>query len=112
MSKIFYDHLIILEDVEREIAKSIETEEERHELWKIVDEIVHHKVMGCIMDKLPNENHREFLEKFHTSPHDESLIDYLKEKIGQNIEELIRQEIGGLSFELLEEIKGKKSIKD
>jgi len=108
MSKIFYDHLIILEDVEKEIAKAVSSEEERHELWKIVDEVVHHRVMGCILDKLPHEHHHEFLSKFHASPHDESLIGYLKEKIGDNFEELIRQEMGDLSFELLEDIRKKK----
>ncbi|OGM16003.1 hypothetical protein A2V56_04550 [Candidatus Woesebacteria bacterium RBG_19FT_COMBO_42_9] len=108
MSKLYYDHLVVLDEVEAEIKKSTKTLEEKEELWKVVDETIHHRVMGCVLDKLPREHHEEFLHKFHKAPHDESLIDYLKEKAGENIEELIRQEIGNLAFELLQEIRGKK----
>jgi hypothetical protein len=106
MSKLFFDHLIELKEIDKQIRKVAKTSEERHELWGLVDEIVHHKVMGCILDNLPREHHEEFLEMFHKSPHDEELLfGYLKEKVGDNIESLIRQEIGGLASELLEEIR-------
>ena len=109
MSKIYYDRIIILSDVEREINSIAKSAEEKDELWEIVDEIVHHKVLGCILDKLPISHHEEFLDKFHKAPFDESLFDYLKEKIGENIEELIRQEMGDLAFEILKEIRSTKS---
>jgi hypothetical protein len=108
MSKLFFDHLIVMEEVEVFVKKTAQTKEEREELWELIDEIIHHKVFDVILGQLPHEHHNEFLEKFHAHPHDESLIDYLKEKIGKNIEELIRQEIGGLSTELLESIKESK----
>ena len=111
MSKIFYDHLIVLSDIEKEIKKSASTEEEKHELWEVVDEMVHHRVMGCVLDRLPREHHEEFLDRFHKAPHDENLIDYLKEKVGENIEELIRQEVGNMAYELLTDIKGLKAFK-
>ncbi len=105
MSKLFFDHLIVLEEVNVFINKTAQNQEEKEELWGLVDEIIHHKVFDVILGKLPRKHHEEFLEKFHASPHDESLIDYLKEKIGQNIEELIKQEIGSLGEEILKEIK-------
>lgn len=108
MSKIFYDRLIVYEEVEKGIKKVAKTSEERDELWKIVDELVHHKAMGFILGKLPQKHHEEFLERFHKAPYDEALFDFLKEKVGGNIEELLRQELGGLSFELLTEILGSK----
>lgn len=108
MSHLFYDHLISLGDLEKEISKATSSVEEKHEAWNLVDEMVHHRVMGCILDKLPQENHNEFLEMFHATPHDNSLIDYLKEKIGENVEEIIKQEIGGLAFEILGDIGKKK----
>src|SRR5258706_7168635 len=105
MSNIFYDHLIELKEVDKQIKKAAKTQEEREELWVLVDEIVHHKVMGCILGKLPSEHHHEFLELFHKSPHDEDLLlSYLKQRDGDNIESLIRQEIGDLSIDLLKEI--------
>ena len=108
MSKLFFDQLVVLDDVDGEIKKIAKSKEEKEELWQLVDEMVHHRVLGCVLDALPRKHHEEFLEKFHKAPHDESLLDYLREKVGNNIDELIRQEIGDLAFELLEEIRAKK----
>lgn len=105
MSKIFYDHLIELEVVEAEIKKASKTPEEKEELWGIVDDIVNHKALGFILDKLPIQHHGEFLEKFHRAPYDTDLFNYLSEKIGENIEELLRQELGNVAYELLKDIK-------
>lgn len=108
MSKLFYDHLIVFEEIEAEIDKSTKSPEEREELWAIVDEIVNHRVMAIILKKLPRKHHEEFLSMFHKAPHDLELLNYLKEKIGGNVEGLIRAEIGDLAYELLEEIRGKE----
>jgi hypothetical protein len=106
MSKLFYDYLVELKEIDKQIKKVAKTSEEKEELWGLVDEIVHHKVMGCILDKLPRASHEEFLDLFHRSPHDEELLfTYLRKKVGDNIEDLIKQEIGVLSNELLEDIK-------
>jgi len=107
MSKLYYDNLLDLGEVERAIKKASPSAEERDELWQIVDEIVHHRMMGCVLDNLPLKDHSEFLEKFEQSPHDEGLLGYLKEKIGENVEELLRQELGNLTYEILQEIKSK-----
>ncbi len=105
MTKLFFDDLIDLTEIDKQIKKVSKDSAEREELWKLVDEIVHHKVMGCILDHLPRDNHDEFLELFHKSPHDEVLIfEYLKKKVGDNIEELIRQEIGILSSDVLHDL--------
>ena len=109
MSKLFFDKLIAFEEVEKVIKKHSTSKEEREELWQLVDEMIHHRVLGCVLDKLPANHHQEFLEKFHQSPHDESLIGYLTEKIGENAEELIKQEIGSLAYELLQEIQNSNS---
>lgn len=108
MSKLFFDHLIVLEEVDAEIKNTAQTKEERDELWGLVDEMVHHRVMDTILDRLHHSHHEEFLEKFHKAPHDEALFDYLNEKIGQNIEELIKAEIGDLAFGILSDLREKK----
>lgn len=108
MSKLFFDKLVELKELDKEIKKAAKTREEREELWVLVDEIIHHKVMGCILDKLPREHHEEFLDMFAKKPHDEEYIfNYLKKKVGSDIEEIIRVEIGNLSSDLLKEIKTK-----
>lgn len=105
MSKLFFDRLVELSEVDKQIKKIAKTKEEREELWILVDEIIHHKVIGCILDKLPRGNHEEFLEKFSQRPHDEEYIfGYLRQKVGDNVESIIKKEIDNLSAELLEEI--------
>ena len=108
MSKLFFDHLVVLEEVEAEIKNVAETKEERDELWDLVDGMVHHRVLDTILDNLHHSHHEEFLDKFHKAPHDESLIDYLNEKIGKNIEEIIKAEVGGLAFGILSDLREKK----
>jgi|SRR6185369_13654172 len=104
MSKLFFDHLLSLDKLDREIKKIAKTQEEREELWLLVDEIIHHKVFEVILDKLPRDNHEEFLEMFHKAPHDEQfLFNYLKQKIGDNIEEILREELGNITYEVLKD---------
>lgn len=105
MSKLFYDHLIILEELEHHIKSATQSVEEKEELWNIVDEIIHHRVLGCILEKLPDEHHPEFLDKFHETPYDEALLEYLSERINEDLGDVIGQEIEMLEKEILEELK-------
>jgi hypothetical protein len=102
MSKIFYDHLIVLEEVRVQIDKVAKTSEEKEEIWKLVDEIIHHRVMNTILEKLPEKHHKSFLKRFYAAPYDEKLIPYLNEKIDDDIENFISKEIKLLSEELLQ----------
>lgn len=107
MSKLFFDHLVVLNELEHHIKHATESPEEREELWHLVDELVHHKVFGCILENLPEKDHAEFLAKFEAAPYDESIIDYLSAKIGKNMEEIIKQEVGDLSYEILQDLQKK-----
>ncbi|MBI2405554.1 hypothetical protein HYV21_00665 [Candidatus Microgenomates bacterium] len=110
MSKLFYDHLIIFEEVEEAIRNEELEPEEREELHQLIDEMLHHRVLGCILDHLPREHHEEFLERFHETPYDEGLIVYLQEKTLKDldIEEKIKEAVEQLKQELLLELKKKK----
>ncbi len=108
MSIIFYDYLIVLDEVESEIKATAKTREEKEELWQIVDETLHHRIMDVILSRLPRESHEEFLEKFTQSPHDRQLISYLREKIKDDVEVIIHEEIAKLKKEILSEIRKKK----
>lgn len=108
MSRIFFDNLLDLKDLEKEIKQLVQTEEERHELWDIVDDTLNHKVLTFVLHNLPKEHHSEFLELFRVRPHDSELTRYLKEKIGENFEGLLKEEIGKVSYELLNTTRNKK----
>lgn len=108
MSKVFFDYLIVLDDVNSVIHESAQTNEEKQELWNLVDNLVNHKVMETILDNLPAEKRNVFLERFSLTPHDEAIIHYLQENIKDDIEEIIKAEIEKLKKEILAEISKKK----
>ena len=105
MSQLFFDHLVVLAQVEGVINNISKTSEEKEELWGIVDEIVSHRAVISILDKLPRIYHEEFLQKFHDAPHHRGHIEYLNKKTGDNIETHIKKEMDLLEKELLQEIR-------
>ncbi len=109
MSKIFFDHLIVLDDVESEIKNFTDSDDIRHELWHIIDEIVNHRVFDCIFHHLPDEHHHDFLDRFHETPHDDSLMIFIDEKTEESIEDQIKREMDGLKEELLLLVRGELS---
>lgn len=101
MSRIFWDHLIDTKELEAEINRISRNSEEKQELWQLVDEIIHHRVLGCILDKLPREHHKEFLDEFASRPHDPGLWEILKTKATHDIEVFIIKEVRDLADEIL-----------
>ncbi len=100
MSTLFYEHLTIIDGLDEKIKKHASSNEEMQELWFYVEELIHHRVLECCLGNLPEEHHKEFLEKFHDAPHDRGLLNYLNIKIGKDVEKLIKKEIKKLSKEL------------
>jgi len=105
MSKIFYDNILDLGEVEKLVKKVSTSHDEEIELWDIVDGIVHHKVMNCILETLPKKYHQEFINIFKNSPHDEKIIDYLKEKTKKDVVVVIKESIALLALELSKKMK-------
>jgi hypothetical protein len=46
------------------------------------------------------------LDKFHKTPHDEELYNYINMRIDEDIEDAIKSEIADIKQELLEEVGG------
>lgn len=96
-----------LSKLEKIINNSAKTKEEKEELWKIVEEIVHHKVMNCILDNLDRHHHEEFLDKFSKysiSEFSENIVEYLEEKSNKKISDEIRKTISKIETEILKEL--------
>lgn len=110
MTKLFFDGLEAFENLEKEIKKIAGSAEEKSELWHLVDDLVHFKMLDSILEKLPQESHEEFMTKYHERPFDNEIVGYLKGKIGENIEEILKSELGQYSMELLDEVRGKEHL--
>jgi len=92
MSKIFYDHLILIEELFEEIDQVEGTEMDKAELKKILDDIVHHRILSKILELLPEVHHVDFLERFHAAPFALDHLEYLEEKTDRDItSELVLQ---------------------
>lgn len=101
MSKLFYDHLVDLSELEALVKKHVKDAEARREIYKLIDEIVHHRVVGCILDRLPAHHHKEFLNHVHARAHDEGVLDFIRERVTEDVEEFIKREVYLLGTELL-----------
>lgn len=101
MSKIFYDHLIIIEEITAVLDKHNLSHKERTEILKLIDETLHHDILDIILTHLPKNHHETFLTKFHHAPHDIKLISFLKEATNLDIEKEILNQANKTKKELL-----------
>jgi hypothetical protein len=106
MSLVYYDHLVSFENLEKKIGEAIETVEEREELWQLIDEIVHHRVLDLILGSIPEEYHYEFLTMVQTCPYDDQILPFADQFSDDNLEDVILQEVENLENEIVEEIFG------
>lgn len=104
--KLFYDHLIVKEEIIAGLGDA--PAEEREELLRIIDEDIDHRVLNVILTHLPREKHEHFLKRFHETPHDKELLEFLKKEVEADIEEKIRAEGETVKKEILAEIKRAK----
>lgn len=101
MSILFFDHLIEIKTLDKKIKKLVSSNDELQELWIYVEELIHHKVVGCCLDNLPVVHHNDFLTMLHKKPYDKEMLNYLNDKTGKDVEKLIKLEIKKLTKELL-----------
>jgi hypothetical protein len=109
MSKIFYDDLVIREEITLELDNYQLSKEERDDLLNIIDETLHHHILNLILNHLPKTKHQEFVSRLHARPGDSGLLDFLKTHAGSNIEEDIKSHAAKIKKDILSEIhKAKK----
>ena len=112
MSKIFFDHLIEIEEIEVYIKNISQTHEERIDLWETVDEFVNGRILSLIYDALDEEFHEEFTNIFLDRPYDTAIINYLDGKMTCPFCELIGRNKNAIISDLhkifeVEDIKSK-----
>lgn len=109
MAKIFYDHLVLREEIEVELEGYNLTPDEREEIVRLADETLHNEVLHTVLTHLPKDKHEQFLSLFHKSPGDNALLEFLKTEI-VGIEDEIIKAADKVKAELMSEIvKSRKS---
>lgn len=105
MSKLFYDHLIILQDIIVELEQYEIPAEDRKQFMITLDEILHHHILDTVLLFLPHEHHQYFLERFTHEPHSLALLDFLQEKTKVDIEHEIKQTVDYVKKKILRDLK-------
>lgn len=109
-TKIFYDHLIVIEEITAILDGHHLTQSERHDLLNYIDQTLHHHILDTILTHLPAEYHTEFLSRFHDTPHDPKIMFFLQEHGKVNMERAILKEANRVKKEILSMIETSKRI--
>ena len=90
MSRVFYDHLIDWDKLTQSLDSLSVDGEDRIELIELIEESLHTEVLLVILHHLPQENHKEFIQRFHSAPHDESHLHFISSHTTTRIDDAIR----------------------
>lgn len=104
MATVFYDHLIPWEKVETFLLEIQPTPEEKWELIEIIEETVHTEVLTIVLSHIPESTHEEFLDRFHTAPHAEEHLVFIKTHSGISLEEILPGKMQQFLDEVLAEL--------
>jgi len=103
--KLFYDHIIEIHigDIIVKLEEFDISLEERKHLVSILDSILHHRIMGLILEELHPERHEIFLVNLNATPHNRGILDFLVSEVG-NMEKKIDDEARKIKDEVLYEV--------
>ncbi len=92
MSILFYDHLISKAEIHNHINCLEEADNHKGKALQLIDDIIFQAIISMILEKLEPHHHPVFLTTIHERPYDPEILGYLRDHIGENIEEDIRSE--------------------
>ncbi len=108
MSILFYDHLITKAEIHDHINCLEEAENHKGKALQLVDDIIFQSIMSMILEKLEPHHHHTFLSTVHERPYDPEILAYLRDHIGDNIEEEIRAEANKVVKMILKDLKSEE----
>ncbi len=81
MSKIFFDHLVSIRKVRRNVSRIAQSVDEKEDLWGLIDEYINRRIILSILEQLDENYHEEFISSLLDKPYDTGLIDYLDKRL-------------------------------
>ena len=106
----FYSHIIEVETIVAELDSLELTESQRMHLAVLIDSTIHYTVLDIILSKLSEEDKITFIIRLKENPKDQSLLDFLSEKV-EDLEQEIKIIVEELKQTFLEDIKEVKLVK-
>jgi len=98
MAKLFYDHLIVIEEITAVVGND-------KKILDLVDQTIQNEILDVIFTYLPRQHHDEFLQRFHAAPHDKTLMQFLLDRSPVNIELAILDRANKTKRKLLKLVK-------
>ena len=111
MSKLFFDHIVLKEEIISELDIHSMDSEIREELVTLIDDILNNNIFNLILSHLPKDHHEEFMNRFAQNPADENLIIFINEKISVDIESQIKNHSNKIKTDIKSEINKARSKK-
>ncbi len=105
MSKLFFDHLIVREELNVDLDLHQLDATTRSELLQLIDEILNHHALNVVLSHLPKKHHPDFISRLIHDPGDPELLGYLKSKVTVDIESEIKKHLLKIKTEIKSEIK-------
>lgn len=102
---LFFDHLVIKTQVIEIITQKQEPDNQKGKALQLVDDIIYEGLISHILDRLDPKHHKTFLTEVHDRPYDPEIIAYLKDHIGDDIEDDIRAEADKIIKEILKDLQ-------
>jgi hypothetical protein len=96
MPIIFYDHLVNKQEVLIIVDQTKGQETYKNKIKQLIDDILHQGIIEFILSNLKPKHHQTFLHQLHHAPYNPEILDYLKEKIAQDIEDQIQAQADNL----------------
>jgi len=100
--KPFYHTLIKTKKIYLELEKTNLKGEECKEVLCLVEETINTRAVSALLNKLPEEKHETFMEKFSQIPHSEELWDFFGEE-KDNAKDHLSQVFHRLEEEILQD---------
>ena len=111
MTKVFYDELVGIEEIFVEIERVELNHKNKQKVKKVIDEIIHYRMVTFILDHLPRVHHKTFLIRFQAAPHEKEHLVFLEKKLSKAFIQDLEKHAQELKKEIQQEFKKYKYTK-
>lgn len=104
MKKLFFDHLLLIDDVTAVIDTHDLSPQQRQELIDLVDHTLQLEILSEILTHLPRKHHETFLGKLHQAPHDPEIMVFLQTHV-MGIDQIIFKKAATVKKRIIRDLK-------